>query len=335
MKKCPTCQKTFDDAMKFCQTDGTPLVEAAENAPNDPFKTMVAGKDELASAVPPDPLKTMVGIPPIKSEDEELEIPEDADFMKTMVSSPESFNVNKNTGETDKPITNPPSESDSFGRISKPEDSITSDRTSIMDTDFNFDSSPLELDSKPLPNEPSSSRSPFGNPSKPPIPSPFDRPPSSGFQSPPVPEFKIEEIKSEALNTPYAEEVEQQNPPYRQSEWTPPPAPVASWQNQDIGQNTPFQPPSVVQGENKTLAIVSLVCGILSLLCCTSLLPGIAAIITGFIAKKNANEKPNEYGGSGMALAGIILGGVSIVFGLIILVLYIFTGVLAGIGNIQ
>ena len=27
MKRCPNCQKTYADSMKFCQTDGTPLVE--------------------------------------------------------------------------------------------------------------------------------------------------------------------------------------------------------------------------------------------------------------------------------------------------------------------
>ena len=29
MKKCPTCEKTFEDSYRFCQLDGTPLVDAA------------------------------------------------------------------------------------------------------------------------------------------------------------------------------------------------------------------------------------------------------------------------------------------------------------------
>ncbi len=41
MKKCPTCDKTFNDGMRFCQTDGTPLVEAADDANKDPYKTTV------------------------------------------------------------------------------------------------------------------------------------------------------------------------------------------------------------------------------------------------------------------------------------------------------
>ena len=27
MKQCPVCEKTFDDSLRFCQVDGTPLVD--------------------------------------------------------------------------------------------------------------------------------------------------------------------------------------------------------------------------------------------------------------------------------------------------------------------
>ncbi len=46
--------------MKFCQTDGTPLVEIADVAPADPYKTVVGSQNEIASAIPVDPFKTMV-----------------------------------------------------------------------------------------------------------------------------------------------------------------------------------------------------------------------------------------------------------------------------------
>ena len=49
MKRCPNCQKTFDDAMRFCQTDGTPLVDDAP--PADPYKTMVASKEDIQAAL--------------------------------------------------------------------------------------------------------------------------------------------------------------------------------------------------------------------------------------------------------------------------------------------
>ena len=47
MKKCPTCEKTFDDNLRFCQTDGTPLAAVEEAPPDDPYKTVVAGQNDL------------------------------------------------------------------------------------------------------------------------------------------------------------------------------------------------------------------------------------------------------------------------------------------------
>ncbi len=112
-------------------------------------------------------------------------------------------------------------------------------------------------------------------------------------------------------------------PPQPVAEWTPPPAPDASWQNQEIGANTPFQPPPAgVGGENKTLAIISLVTGILSLFCCGWFIPGIVAIVLGFIAKGKATSDPANYGGAGLALGGIITGAISLVLGVIVVILY-------------
>ncbi len=93
MKKCPTCDKTFDNNLRFCQTDGTPLVEAtAETAIEDPYKTMVASKDEMAAALPLDPFKTMVGGMPMKDEEEEvLELPDKSEPLKTPIISQEDI----------------------------------------------------------------------------------------------------------------------------------------------------------------------------------------------------------------------------------------------------
>ncbi len=106
-----------------------------------------------------------------------------------------------------------------------------------------------------------------------------------------------------------------------QAEWTPPPAPDAGWQNQQIGQNTPFQPPPAGGSVNQTLPIISLVLGIASLCCYISPLTGAAAIITGFIGMKNANNDPQNYGGKGLAIAGMIVGGI---FGLLSILYWIF-----------
>ncbi len=110
------------------------------------------------------------------------------------------------------------------------------------------------------------------------------------------------------------------------AEWTPPPAPDASWQNQEIGSNTPFQPPPTgAAGQNKTLATVSLVLGITSIFCC-GLLTGIPAIITGFMAKGKVDENPQEFGGRGLAIAGMILGAVSIVLTIVGIILQVALG---------
>ena len=96
MKKCPNCQKEFPDTMRFCQTDGTPLVEAAEESqPEDPLKTTVVRQEDFASAIPPsDPFKTMVASP-VEREDsgDLLQLPEEEfDPLKTMVATPVGHN---------------------------------------------------------------------------------------------------------------------------------------------------------------------------------------------------------------------------------------------------
>ena len=72
-------------------------------------------------------------------------------------------------------------------------------------------------------------------------------------------------------------------------------------------------------------AIISLVCGIVSIVSCCcwgiNIIPAAAAIVTGIISKKK-NES-----GSGMALAGIIMGAVAILLGIISLVLSIIKAV--------
>lgn len=96
---------------------------------------------------------------------------------------------------------------------------------------------------------------------------------------------------------------------------------------QNFGQN----PAASAAGPSSTLSIISLVLGILSLVCCTWYIVGLAAIITGFMARSKANNDPANYGGAGMATIGIVLGFLSFIIGTVILVLYLFTGVFAGV----
>src|SRR4051812_15887987 len=89
MKRCPICEKTYDDAMRFCQADGTPLEQAVE--PVDPYKTMVARPDEIASAIPKSSFDSPVKEPAPKNEhDEVLQLPKE-DNNKTISASEEEI----------------------------------------------------------------------------------------------------------------------------------------------------------------------------------------------------------------------------------------------------
>ena len=85
MKKCPTCDKEYPDSMRFCQTDGTVLVEDAP--PADPYKTIVSNQMDVSAAIPPsDPFQTMVAPKP-NADDDLLQLPDEPDMLKTMVVS--------------------------------------------------------------------------------------------------------------------------------------------------------------------------------------------------------------------------------------------------------
>ena len=70
-------------------------------------------------------------------------------------------------------------------------------------------------------------------------------------------------------------------------------------------------------GQQNGLAITSLVLGIFSLVTC--ILTGIPAIICGHIAYSRARRAPGQYGGGGMAIAGLVLGYVSLVLPFLLL----------------
>lgn len=80
---------------------------------------------------------------------------------------------------------------------------------------------------------------------------------------------------------------------------------------------TPLPPagtlPAVAPPENNMLAIISLVSGILG----WTLLPflaSIAAVICGHLARAEIRREPGRYSGDGLAIAGLVLGWLSIVF---------------------
>lgn len=82
---------------------------------------------------------------------------------------------------------------------------------------------------------------------------------------------------------------------------------------------TPGAAPRPIGTQPQTgLAITSLLLGILSLLC-FGFLAGIPAIICGHMARGRARRQPAQYGGSGFAVAGLVMGYVSVLVTLLIL----------------
>lgn len=311
MKRCPTCEKTFDDNLRFCQSDGTPLVD---EAPVDPYKTMVASTEDIAAAMPPEPAK---------EEEEVLEIPKESDPLKTMYASEEEIRKEMAAHDSaDEPnMEIPPI-------IPEPPKFI---EPSLSPPPSPFAAADAEIE-------------PFAKTS-PPIPSPFDNPKPASFEPPPleVPAFEpppppnFPQFREPVINDPVVNPFDQpftpkENQAMANTEWTPPPAPDTGWQNQPIGQNPPFQQPPHAEGLNQTLPIISLVLGIVSLCCYISPLTGIAALITGWLALKNIKNDPAHYGGKGLAAAGMITGGIFLLVGAAyyIFIILVYAGIFAG-----
>lgn len=295
--------------MRFCQSDGTPLVDDAP--PLDPYKTMVARPEDIAASIP----KADAPIPP-PANDPVLEIPADVDPNKTMFASEDE--------------------------IRREMDSLDARDEQVIEIPPLVDTPTSEP--KPAPSFGGAPPSPFDTPrgepfaqTTPPIPSPFDAPKPAAFEPPPVenPAFKepdpIHNVPPiHPFDTPSVGRQEM-----AQAEWTPPPAPDASWQNQQIGQNTPFQPPPAGSGSvNQTLPIISLVLGIVSLCCYISPVTGIAALITGYLGLRNIKNDPASYGGKGLAIAGMITGGIFLAIGLFYWAYIIFVVGFVALGSL-
>lgn len=75
-------------------------------------------------------------------------------------------------------------------------------------------------------------------------------------------------------------------------------------------------PPAPVYKQDSSLAIASLICGLVGWTF-IPVLGAIAAVILGHLAKKEIRESNGQFSGEGMALAGLILGYIQI--GLVIL----------------
>lgn len=91
-------------------------------------------------------------------------------------------------------------------------------------------------------------------------------------------------------------------------------------------------PESSQPGKTNTMAIISLITGILSVIVLLlsfcipcggfiSLILGIAGAVTGFLARKRIDESAGAETGRGMAIAGLITGLTSIAVSIILLII--------------
>ncbi len=422
MKKCPSCQKTFEnDDLKFCQSDGTPLVSVAEEAEVDPYKTVVGNQSDISELIAeqdkkeesavseepkveeeqPDPFKPVVAseqqpTPTIEPKtvdesddgDDFLEIPEEQadDPMKTMVVTGDTAdNIKVNIPEEkveETPVPTPPvnetpletasediqTPSPELPKFSEPDvqppdlggQTVDAEEPELPKPSVESVSEPVQETSQPEVSPPISSEESseesggskdVGSTSSSsiPIPSPFDQSMPPGYAPPSTPPFEPpkEDVTPEPLNeqveaqkesfdpapaSPFAEPEAKQEPVVESTEdWSPPPAPMQEFEGKEIGQNTPFDTPptSGEEGENKTLAIVSMICGVLSMLCCASIITGPIGLITGYMARGKIAENPAEFGGGTFALIGMITGAIGTVLFVIVLILQLVFG-LAG-----
>ena len=168
MKKCPNCDRKFDDSMRFCQTDGTPLVDDAPAV--DPYKTMVASPDEMRSAMAASNQE-----PSMKVDDEVLQLPTEADPRKTMYASEEE--IRKEMDARDEQVVDLPPLAPDPPKFSEPSLNAPSfgDVTPSAPPPSPFESK----DNEPIGNP--TQDSPFSK-TTPPIPSPFNKPQGSAYE---------------------------------------------------------------------------------------------------------------------------------------------------------
>jgi hypothetical protein len=107
--------------------------------------------------------------------------------------------------------------------------------------------------------------------------------------------------------------------------YRPPPAPFAQPQSLQGGW-TPPPPPAYPVAPQQSLAIASLIMGIISptigLCCYLGMLTGPVAIILGIVALVQIKNDPTKYAGKGMAIGGIVTGALYFVLLALIILLY-------------
>ena len=116
-----------------------------------------------------------------------------------------------------------------------------------------------------------------------------------------------------------------ERPPMRAPAWQSP-------QTQPVWQPPP-PPPRPVKQQSQGLALASMLTGLLGLvLGCLGPLPGVAAVVLGWLALSQINRSnQTSGGGKPMAIIGIVSGALTIVFYGLFLLWMIFAGVLGNL----
>ena len=94
-----------------------------------------------------------------------------------------------------------------------------------------------------------------------------------------------------------------ERPPMSPGPWSPPPPPAPAY--------VPFR-----TQKSQGLALASMITGILGIFMfgCFFPLPGLVAFVLGLVSLSQIKKSPEKYGGKPYATAGVVMGGISILF---------------------
>jgi len=141
-----------------------------------------------------------------------------------------------------------------------------------------------------------------------------------------------------------------ETPEERETQWLPkevplpgawiapderPPMNPVPWEERPRATPAPWQPPPPpampVASRNQNLAVASMIVGIAGvvLMGCFGPLPGIAALVLGLVALSQINRSPEKYTGKPYAMAGVIIGGLSLAFYILFLIWVLFASALS------
>lgn len=107
------------------------------------------------------------------------------------------------------------------------------------------------------------------------------------------------------------------------------PGPVSQWQQpQTAPAAIPRQFGMMPRPADQTVPIIALVLGIAAvpMVCCYGgIWLGLPALVVGFFGLRNVDNDPSRYGGRGLAIAGMIIGGITLLLSVIHVIFLLVT----------